>query len=446
MKPQGIDRLKNGRERLDQLSSSYCLVKWRHATLNFATGSVKSCCHLPFRPVDLASTTRGHQLHDTAADQYERKQMINGERPQSCEYCWAMEDLGHYSDRIDWSSQNWMEVDFKNENLKDDVFAKAPTWLELNFSSKCNLKCSYCSPIYSHRWEQEIREFGHYPTDPGHNHLKYLQDIDFDEPFDPTEFLNAFWPWFKDIFHNLMLLKVTGGEPLLSEETFRIMEMLRNQANRNLRLSINTNASVPAPAWARFIEILAQLKANNSLKKFYLHPSLDTFGSHAEYIRHGLNFKIFKKNIEEYLDKTGYDLIFTCTLNNLSLFSLMDFWKYILELKQRYPKQWISISTHPLVGPNWQSLQILPAEHSQYLKDVIQFARDNQTTDTSGFTAHEIQELTRALDFMNSPLPEKERAQSNFYLFFKEHDRRRKTSFENTFPELKDFWYHCSQL
>lgn len=446
MKPQGIDRLKNGQERLNRLSPSFCLVKWRHATLNFATGSVKSCCHLPFRSVDLKAPANGLQLHETQEDQHERQQMIHGERPKSCDYCWAMEDLGHYSDRIDWSSQNWMEEDFKNENLQHDALAKSPTWLELNFSSKCNLKCSYCSPIYSHRWEQEVRDFGPYPTDPGHNNLKYLQDIDFDKPYDPTKFLEAFWPWFADVFDNLMLLKITGGEPLLSEETFRIMEMLKAQANKKLRLSINTNASVPAATWSRFIDLLAQLKANNSLHKFYLHPSLDTFGTQAEYIRHGLNFRIFQKNIEEYLEKTGYDLVFTCTLNNLSLGGLLDFWKYILQLKRKYPQQWISISTHLLVGPSWQSLQILPEEFSQQLTDVIQFAKDNQTTDTSGFTQHEIQELTRALDFMQSPLSNKSLAQANFFRFFQEHDRRRKTNFLQTFPEFKTFWKDCAKL
>ncbi len=446
MKPQGIDRLKNGQERLNRLSPSFCLVKWRHATLNFSTGSVKSCCHLPFRQVDLKSTDHHLQLHDTTEDQVERQQMIDGERPKTCEYCWAMEDLGHYSDRIDWSSQNWMEEDFKNENLQPGILAKTPTWLELNFSSKCNLKCSYCSPIYSHRWQQEIEEFGPYPTTPGHNDLKYLQDIDFNKPYDPTQFLEKFWPWFKDVFGNLMLLKITGGEPLLNEETFRIIEMLKEQQNKKLRLSINTNASVPAASWSRFIDLLVQLKANNALHKFYLHPSLDTFGAQAEYIRHGLNFRIFQKNIEEYLDKTGYDLVFTCTLNNLSLGGLLEFWKYILKLKKSYPKQWVSISTHVLVGPQWQSLQILPAHFAEQLKEVIHFARQNQTTDTSGFTEHEIQELSRALDFMQSPLHDKSAAQANFFRFFQEHDRRRKTTFLQTFPEFTNFWNECSTL
>ena len=28
----------------------------------------------------------------------------------------------------------------------------------------------------------------------------------------------------------------------------------------------------------------------------------------------------------------------------------------------------------------------------------------------------------------------------NFYAFFNEHDRRRGTSFETTFPEMSEFW------
>ena len=31
----------------------------------------------------------------------------------------------------------------------------------------------------------------------------------------------------------------------------------------------------------------------------------------------------------------------------------------------------------------------------------------------------------------------------NFYAFFNEHDRRRRTNFLNTFPEMEEFWMEC---
>jgi hypothetical protein len=34
----------------------------------------------------------------------------------------------------------------------------------------------------------------------------------------------------------------------------------------------------------------------------------------------------------------------------------------------------------------------------------------------------------------------------NFYAFFAEHDRRRGTSFEQTFPDMAEFWQECKSL
>ena len=61
-----------------------------------------------------------------------------------------------------------------------------------------------------------------------------------------------------------------------------------------MNLSINSNLSVPELAWKQFIELIIQIQKDNAIEKFYLHPSIDTFGKRAEYIRHGLNFNIFQ--------------------------------------------------------------------------------------------------------------------------------------------------------
>ena len=56
--------------------------------------------------------------------------------------------------------------------------------------------------------------------------------------------------------------------------------------------------------------------------------------------------------------------------------------------------------------------------------------------------------MQRLLDVIKRPISEKELIKNriNFYKFFKEHDRRRKTDFLKTFPELKDFWLQCKEL
>jgi hypothetical protein len=184
------------KEKLDKISVSFCTVKWKHATMNLGSGAVKSCCHLPFRKVELENNLSGLQLHDTATDRAERQQMLQGQKPKDCEYCWWMESQGHYSDRIVWSSKTWMDPYTEQIAKIARVEAQNPSWLELNFSNICNLKCSYCSPIFSSKWLQEIKQHGPYPTDPGHNDVNYLQGVELNENYDNSELMKQFWPWF----------------------------------------------------------------------------------------------------------------------------------------------------------------------------------------------------------------------------------------------------------
>jgi hypothetical protein len=64
-----------------------------------------------------------------------------------------------------------------------------------------------------------------------------------------------------------------------------------------------------------------------------------------------------------------------------------------------------------------------------------------------GFKDYEVQRLRRDIDWMRkgSELsPDYVKLQrADFYRFFNEHDKRRKTNFEKTFPEMREFWKEC---
>ena len=93
--------------------------------------------------------------------------MLKGERPDGCEYCWKIEDVGGTSDRIYRSGEYWAQ------NSRKDIIASTqndlninPRYVEVNFNQACNFKCIYCSPHLSTTWEEEIREHG------AHNHYR----------------------------------------------------------------------------------------------------------------------------------------------------------------------------------------------------------------------------------------------------------------------------------
>lgn len=439
---------KRTKALLDTVSPSFCTVKWKHATLNLGAGAVKSCCHLPFRKFEAEHLENGHQFHDTKAEQSERTMMLKGERPKDCSLCWWVEDSGHISDRILWSSKHGMADHTRPLAKAGRSEAANPAWMELIFSNACNLRCSYCSPIFSSKWQQEIRDLGPYPTDPGHNDLDYLQGIELRDKFDNTELIEKFWPWFSSCYPDLRLLKMTGGEPLLSPQTFRMLEFVLNEPNRRMTLSVNSSLSVPEATWRRFLDLYARIRTGGAVNRLCLHPSIDTYGPRAEYIRFGLDFQVFKDRVLDYLEQSSGRLLFICTINNLCLSGLQDLWRFVLDLKQRFGPRglWVSIASEVLFGPEWQNINILPESFQPFLIDTIDFVQQNRGADLMHFSSFELQQLRRALDLMKTPPQDLPRARRNFYKFFSEHDRRRGTRILEVFPEMREFWGLCQRM
>jgi hypothetical protein len=62
-----------------------------------------------------------------------------------------------------------------------------------------------------------------------------------------------------------------------------------------------------------------------------------------------------------------------------------------------------------------------------------------------GFSEHEIGKMRRLLDFMSVPndINKTRAAQSDFFRFIVEYDKRRGKEFKKVFPEMSEFFDHC---
>lgn len=437
------DSLKEIQEKLNSISPTMCLVKWKHATLNLGASTVKTCCHNPSRKIEYGQVEMA--LHDTKADRNVRKELLAGQKPAACQYCWAMEKGGNYSDRTYWSNQEWMKESFEEvANHKSDK-ALVPSWLELNFSSNCQLKCSYCNPGYSTSWQKEIQEFGSYPTTSPHNDLSWFKAEGLlnekKSVAEEDSIQKNFWSWFESALPHVRLLTLTGGEPLLAKENFKILDYIIANPQPHLELAINSNLCLPDSIWNNFVEKIAQMKEKKSVKQVYLHPSLDSWGKRAEYIRFGLDLDLFQKNLRTFLEKTTANVVINCTLNNLSLGGLLDYWKFVVRVKKEFGhNRWISSTSENIVFPSWQRLNILPPDFDKYLEDVETYMK----SETGYISEHEIDGIRRARTVLANKAEVKEDDYYNFYRFFINHDIRRKTDFNDTFPELVEFFKECS--
>jgi hypothetical protein len=158
--------------------------------------------------------------------------------------------------------------------------------------------------------------------------------------------------------------------------------------------------------------------------------------------------------VDRFLTEIPYrnSLTFIITMNNLSVLGIQRQLEWILDLRKRHSStyQRVWFDTPLLRQPTWQSLQILPPVYAEHLERVADWMELNLETPEHpfrGFKDYEVQRMRRDVDWMKEGRtldPKYLMAQrADFYKFFNEHDKRRKTSFEETFPQMLEFWKEC---
>jgi hypothetical protein len=438
---------------LNKVSPSFCLAKWFNVSIHIPTGRTHSCYHPPahFIPIDELKKS-SDALHNTKFKQEQRNKMLQGERPTECNFCWAIEDQRNISDRA-YRSIDVFE-DGLIEEAQKNIHNPVPRYVEVNFNQACNLKCSYCSPHLSTEWHKEVEKYGPYNLlDKQHNHPGWLKNLNIDNSLN-NPYVLAFWEWFPEVYFKLKTFRMTGGEPLMDKNTFRVFEYVKNNPNSKLQLSITSNCCPPKGQWKKFMDNLTEITNAEAIDHFMLFCSLDSWGEQAEYIRHGLDFNMLYKNVTQYLrEGNKHSLTFIITANVLSLPNWLEYIKNIHQLRCEYNtnRQLIWFDTPMLHDPKWQSMQLADKKMLQPLLDSIQFMENNKETIDNrfkGFKDFEIDKVKRLYDWAAQTMPIEEEivAKKNFALFFNEHDRRRNTNLKKTFPQLNEFINECERL
>ena len=450
--------MSTAEEMKDKLGPALCLAKWQQVSLHLPTGLNNSCYHPPLHEID-AQVVEFHPsaLHNTQYKKEQRKKMLDGVRPKECNYCWSMEDAGHLSDRHYRSGEPWAAEHY--DNIVDQPWDAdvTPSYVEVNFSHGCNLACSYCSPQFSTEWGKDMERWGAYPTKHPHNDPAHFKARRLPIPVrEANPYVEAFWRWWPDLYGSLKHFRMTGGEPLMDKNTHRVFDYILASPKSDLHVDVTSNFSVTEELFAKYIAKVKDLCTGTKIEHFMQYVSLDTgIADHAEYIRDGLEFQRNQAYVHRYLTQVPNrnSLTYIITMNNLSILGLQRLLEHILELRKLYSTDYqrIWFDTPVLRNPTWQSLQILPPAYVGILENVIKWMKLNKLDEDSdrfdGFKDYEIQRLERDLTWMKKgkKLTDKyiNEQRADFYLFFNEYDKRRGLSFEQTFPQMKEFWQEC---
>jgi organic radical activating enzyme len=442
------------RSKLNAVSPSFCLAKWTQVTVHLQTGLTHSCHHpVPHRIQLDEIATDPSSLHNSRYKLLQRKLMLDGERPKECSYCWRIEDSSeqNLSDRFIKSNEPWSMIDFDKVTKLPWNKKINPRYLEVSFAIDCNFRCAYCMPSVSSSILAEYHKFGHYKVLPYLN-LKVLEDrgISVIPKGEPNPYVDAFWKWWPEIKNDLLVFRITGGEPLLSKDAFKMLESISTDGFENLEFAINTNFSAPELRMAHFFELSRKISVENKVKTFDVYTSVDTFGDHAEYIRFGLKFDTFISNIEKFLSTVpNVTLIFMVTFNALSAPNFHMLLKEIVRLKKGYRREnpWdtrVRVDISILTFPEFFHIRTLPKQYLGKLQKCYNYMRDTYLDEEKkipAFYPHELQKMERILRVFETDSNDlnydvNKLLRQLLRSFLKEYDFRKGTSFDKTFPEL----------
>ena len=327
-----------------------------------------------------------------------------------------------------------------------------PQYIEISFGNECNFKCGYCHPKHSSAYYKEIKDFGPYTMVKNHRN-----DIDWFKIYEEENnpYVEAWWRWWPEVRKTLTILRITGGEPLLQQSTWRLLEDLEKNPLPNLELNINTNFGVKPVLIDRLVEKVNNLVSGGKIRDFKIFTSIDTWGAPAEYIRTGLDLKVWERNLDTYLTKTALPITFMVTFNILTVTNFQSLLEKILEWRNKYngnnQNKWqrVRFDTPFLKEPLQYDMNILPKdEFMPYMKQHLQFIKDNMDDkDRTKFSEYEYEKFRRVVDYMEITNYSDSRIQEgrkDFYNWFTEYDRRRGTDFKTTFPNMVNFLEQCN--
>ena len=435
---------------VNSVSPSFCGAKWYNATIWLGNGTTASCHHPPAHKIPLEEVATSYKaIHNTQYKKLIRKQMLEGERPKECEYCWKIEDMG--KDKI--SDRVYKSIIYTDQELKDaktelgwqeDVDLKT---LEIAFDPNCNFACSYCNASFSTTWQNDIKKNGPYQNLVSDGAAAFQHDGNHAMPYgkknEGNPYVEAFWKWWEgELQFSLRELRVTGGEPTMSQDFWKLMKWWETNKDCQVDFAVNSNLGQKDELFEEL------LKASHNIKSFHLYTSCESFGSHAEYIRDGLNWKKWVGNVERMLTEGNVKSI-NCmmTINALCLFSITEFMDEILRLKRTYKTSSPNCSFNILRFPSFQSIVTLPKEIRMERADHIEkWVNDNYDGGANFFLDWERDGMLRMISYIreietgHSHTSSIETRERDFKSFYIQYDVRRNKNFTETFPMLKE-WF-----
>lgn len=277
-------------------------MPWIHFHLN-SKGKVNACCvsNINYGNVNnnsISEIWNGERIKQV------RNKFVNGTPDKRCGVCINREQAGAKSIR---------QETFEKFGDIDITSAVNPIYFDIRFSNVCNFRCRTCWHGASSKWFNDAKKL---KTNLGEKAIiKNINDF------------NKFISVNGAYLHKAKEIYFAGGEPLVTEEHYLLLDYLIANKITNLKLRYNTNFSVLEfkgrnilDYWRQFseVEILASIDESEEL---------------GEFIRKELDWSLFVANREKLRTLTNVSFKISPTVSVFNINTLPDFYKKCLDLE-----------------------------------------------------------------------------------------------------------------
>jgi radical SAM protein with 4Fe4S-binding SPASM domain len=326
-------------------SKTFCIYPWIHVHA-YPTGEAYPCCHAEMG-IGQIGNCREKTLEQIWQDrplQQLRDDMLN-ERPNAaCQRCYEQEASGFFSGRRSANKHHGHHI----KKLDSNPFEL--TYWDIRFSNLCNLRCRSCGHIFSSQWYQDQAKLAGAEWKSRNTVLNYAGRTETD-----------MWEQLEPHLEFVEQIYFAGGEPLLMEEHYRILEELDRRGLYHVRLIYNTNFTH------------TDLKGRSVFdywKKFdsvAVGASLDASGARGEYIRKGTVWSTIESNRREMLRICPeVDFYISPTLSILNALHLPDFHRDWVEQGLIRAQD---LNVNILQDPAYYRIDIAPAVYKKQIQE-----------------------------------------------------------------------------
>ena len=331
-------------------SKNFCIYPWIHMHA-WPTGEAYPCCHATHSPV--YGNTRKETLSDvwngTRMRQL-RQDMLSDTPNETCRKCHEQEDSGFFSGRQSANKHHGHHIDRVHRTEPDGTFNEFEmTYWDIRFSNLCNLSCRSCGHIFSSSWYQDQAKLAGGDWKQKNPVLNYAGRTETD-----------MWEQLEPHLDHVEQIYFAGGEPLLMEEHYRILDELVKRKRFEVRLIYNTNFTH------------TDLKGNSVFeywKQFdsvAVGASLDASHQRGEYIRKGTDWTVVEQNRRDMLAICpDVDFYISPTLSIMNALHLPDFHRDWVEKGLLNPQD---LNVNILQDPVQYRLDIATPEYKQQIK------------------------------------------------------------------------------